>query len=61
MTDLDDKIKAYWDRPEQKDLLVVPGDGFGCPGYLRLSYCVSNEMIRRSLPAFEALAKEYNL
>ena len=37
------------------NLLVVPADGFGAPGYLRLSYCVSNEMIRRSLPAFQAM------
>jgi len=37
----------------------VPGDGFGCPGYLRLSYCVSNEMIRRSLPAFKAMMESY--
>ena len=39
----------------EQNLLVVPGDGFGCPGYLRLSYCVSNDMIRRSLPAFRAM------
>ena len=39
----------------EHNLLIVPGDGFGCPGYLRLSYCVSNDMIRRSLPAFKAL------
>ena len=39
----------------EHNLLVVPGDGFGCPGYLRLSYCVSNDMIRRSLPAFRAM------
>ena len=37
------------------NLLVVPADGFGCPGYFRLSYCVSNDMIRRSLPAFRAM------
>lgn len=37
------------------NLLVVPGDGFECPGYLRLSYCVSNDMIRRSLPAFKGM------
>jgi len=37
------------------NLLVVPTDSFGCPGYLRLSYCVSNDMIRRSLPAFKAM------
>ena len=39
----------------QHNLLVVPADGFGAPGWLRLSYCVSNDMIRRSLPAFQAL------
>ena len=43
---------------EKYNLLVVPGEGFGCPGYLRLSYCVSNEMIRRSLPAFRAMIAE---
>lgn len=37
------------------NLLVVPGEGFECPGYIRLSYCVSNDMIRRSLPAFEEM------
>ena len=40
------------------NLLIVPADSFGCPGYLRLSYCVSNDMIRRSLPAFKALIEE---
>ena len=43
----------------EHNLLVVPGDGFGCPGYLRLSYCVSNEMICRSLPAFRALMESF--
>lgn len=42
----------------EHNLLIVPGDIFGCPGYLRLSYCVSNDMIRRSLPAFQALIDE---
>lgn len=40
---------------EEHNLLVVPGTGFDCPGYMRLSYCVSNEMIKRSLPAFEKM------
>lgn len=40
------------------NLLVVPADGFGCPGFFRLSYCVSNDMIRRSLPAFRAMMEE---
>lgn len=41
------------------NLLVVPADGFGCPGFFRLSYCVSNNMIRRSLPAFKAMIESY--
>lgn len=43
------------------NLLMVKGSAFGCAGYVRLAYCVSYEMIERSLPAFEKLAKDYNL
>ena len=46
---------AFSERAKQKDLLVVPGDGFGCPGYFRICYCVSYEMIQRSLPVFREL------
>ena len=44
---------------KKKDLLVVPGDGFGCPGYFRICYCVSYDMIRKSLPVFGELIKEF--
>ncbi len=44
----------------QHNLLVVPGEEFGCPGYMRLSYCVSGEMIRRSLPAFRAMRDSFS-
>ncbi len=40
------------------NILVVPGRGFGCPGYFRIAYCVSLETIKASLPAFGLLAKE---
>ena len=43
----------------EHNLLVVPGEEFECPGFMRLSYCVSNDMIRRSLPAFEAMIHSY--
>nr|MBQ8244603.1 pyridoxal phosphate-dependent aminotransferase [Oscillospiraceae bacterium] len=46
-------------RAMQKDLLVVPGDSFGCPGYFRICYCVSWEMIRKSLPVFGELIEEF--
>ena len=46
---------AFSEKAKEKDLLVVPGDGFGCPGYFRICYCVSYEMIQRSLPIFGEL------
>ena len=48
---------AFSEKAKQKDLLVVPGDGFGCPGYFRICYCVSYEMIQKSLPVFAELIK----
>lgn len=47
--------KAFSDKAKERDLLIVPGDGFGCPGYFRICYCVSEDMIRRSLPIFREL------
>ena len=52
---------AFCERAKKYNLLLVPGDDFGCKGYVRIAYCVSHEMIERSLPAFEKLAKEYSL
>ena len=49
---------AFSEKAKKYDLLVVPGDGFGCPGYFRICYCVSYEMILKSLPAFKALIAE---
>ena len=39
------------------NILAVPGAGFGGPGYFRLTYCISEDVIRRSLPAFEEAMK----
>ena len=49
---------AFSEKAKQHDLLLVPGDGFGCPGYFRLCYCVSYEMIQNSLPVFRELMEE---
>ena len=43
------------------NIILVKGSAFGCAGYVRMAYCVSPDMIKRSLPAFEKLAKEYHL
>ena len=47
--------EAFTKKAMEKDLLVVPGDSFGCPGYVRLCYCVPFEKIQRSLPIFRGL------
>ena len=52
---------AFSELAKQHDLLLVPGDGFGCPGYFRVCYCVSYDMIQRSLPVFEELIRPYRL
>lgn len=49
---------AFSERAKEKDLLLVPGDGFGCPGYFRVCYCVSYEKILRSLPLFRQLIEQ---
>ena len=50
---------AFCEKARGLDLLLVPSDSFGCPGYARLAYCVTTEQIRRSLPAFRRLAAMY--
>lgn len=47
--------KAFSELAKKQDVLVVPGDDFGCPEYFRLCYCVSADCIQRSLPRFQAL------
>ena len=51
--------RAFCERAKKYDLLVVPGADFGAPGHMRISYCVQTETIRRALPLFAELAKEY--
>lgn len=51
--------KLFCEAAKKYNLLVVPGSSFGCPGYVRIAYCVAYETIQRSLPKFEQLAKEY--
>ena len=58
---LEEDTNAFCERAKKYELLLVPGDDFGCPGYVRIAYCVTTEQIERSMPAFEALAKEYGL
>lgn len=56
-----DDEKEFCEVAKKHHVLVVPGSSFACPGYVRISYCVSHEQIERSLPAFKAIAEEYGL
>ena len=50
---------AFCERAKKYELLLVPSDSFGYEGYVRISYCVSEKQIVKSLPAFKALMEEY--
>lgn len=56
---LEDDANAFCEKAKKYELLLVPGDDFGCPGYVRISYCVKQSQIVNSLPAFEKLIAEY--
>ncbi|MEG2557546.1 MAG: pyridoxal phosphate-dependent aminotransferase [Raoultibacter sp.] len=50
---------AFAENAKAHELLIVPSDSFGITGWVRIGYCVSGEVIARSLPAFAALAETY--
>ena len=51
--------KEFCAAAKKYHILIVPGSSFGCPGYVRMAYCVSYETIVNALPKFKELAKEY--
>lgn len=51
--------KEFCERAKKYNILMVPGSSFGCPGFVRLAYCVAYETIVRALPKFKELAAEY--
>lgn len=51
--------KSFCEMLKKHDVLLVPGDGFGVPSYMRLSYCVATEKIERALPIFKKVMEEY--
>ena len=52
---------AFVRELQKHNVLVVPGKGFGAPGYFRISYCVEDWVIEGSLPGFRTVAKEFGL
>lgn len=56
---LEDDAVAFCKKALEYDLLLVPSDTFGVPGYFRIAYCIPTEKVERSLEAFKKLANEY--
>lgn len=50
---------AFCQAAKEFNILVVPGSAFTCPGYFRISYCVSHEKVKNSLPQFTKLVAKY--
>lgn len=57
---LEPSAKAFSDEAKNLDLLIVPSESFGSKGWVRLSYCIAEETILNSRPAFEKLMKHYS-
>ena len=51
--------QVFVKQAKEYHIIMVPASTFGCPGYVRLAYCVSHDMIQRSIPAFKKLAEDY--
>lgn len=51
--------EAFVEEAKKYNLLVVPGSAFGCPGYMRMSYCIAYDKIHKSLDAWTQLANEF--
>ena len=56
---LEEDANAFSERAKKLGLLLVPSDTFGVKGYVRISYCVSYDLIERSMPLFKRLAESY--
>ncbi len=56
---LEEDANHFCQEAKKEDLLLVPGDTFGCPGYFRISYCIETEKVIRSLDAFVRVAQKY--
>ena len=54
---LEEDANAFSQKALAYDLILVPGDTFGCPGYFRMAYCIDTEKVKRSLEALERFVR----
>lgn len=58
---LEEDAKVFCRKALDYDLILVPGDTFGAPGYFRMAYCIDTEKVQRSFEALERFVREvYN-
>lgn len=55
---LEEDAKVFSEKAKKYDLMLVPGDSFGCPGYFRMAYCIDTDKVNRSLAALRKFVKE---
>ena len=55
---LEEDAVAFCQKALEYDLVLVPADSFGCPGYFRMAYCIETEKVDRSLPVLRRFARE---
>ena len=59
---LEEDATAFCRKALKYDLILVPADSFGCPGYFRMAYCIDTEKVTRSLPVLRSFVeKEYKI
>ena len=55
---LEEDANAFCMKAKKYDLILVPADNFGCPGYFRMAYCIDTEKVKRSIPVLEKFVHE---
>lgn len=55
---LEEDSVAFCEKAKKYDLILVPADTFGCPGYFRMAYCIDTEKVERSLTALRKFVEE---
>ncbi|MDE7029853.1 MAG: pyridoxal phosphate-dependent aminotransferase [Lachnospiraceae bacterium] len=55
---LEEDSVAFCKKAMKYDLVLVPGDTFGCPGYFRMAYCIETEKVQRALPTLRRFVEQ---
>ena len=55
---LEEDAVAFCNKAKEYDLILVPADNFGAPGYFRMAYCIDTEKVERAIPVLEKFTKE---